>query len=183
MGMACYLSFRRRILLPHFLKQFSLINFLYGLGAAIILLAALFRFLGFWWSDYLFMVGIIGEAIIFVVSGAMPVAQNKQYNWENVFPQLQKEEELGLPKTDENMTVEQGSEMLGQAVQNVGQINRSIEQLNETTIKLIEAVEKLESNYEKVNNSTLEYEREINALKIKIAAANERLKDFEKFKF
>ena len=129
------------------------------------------------------MIGIIGEAIIFIISGAMPVTQNKPYKWENVFPQLQNDDELKTDFRKEPISVDQSSELIGQAVQNVGQINHSIQQLDEATKKLIEAVEKLESNYEKVNDSTLEYEREINALKVKIAAANERLKDFEKFKF
>jgi GldL N-terminal domain len=167
------------------MRRFDLLNFFYGLGAAVILIAALFKFVGWKGADTLFMVGLIGEAIIFIISGIQPVNISKIFHWERVFPQLREsgdDESITreIPLGAAQLTQEQ---QIQQVMESISSLNNSVEILNKATQKLSTYVENLESNYELVSNSTLDYHKEINSLKIKIASANEKLREFENFKF
>ncbi|MFT4521235.1 MAG: gliding motility-associated protein GldL [Bacteroidia bacterium] len=170
------------------MQKFNLLNFFYGLGAAIILIASLFKFVGWNGADTLFMVGLIGEAIIFLISGAQPIAKANQYRWDKVFPQLRNasvteeaeayNQALSLDAAE--FTQEQ---QITKIVESILALNNSVETLNNATKKLTSYVENLETNYELVTNSTLDYHKEINSLKIKIASANNKLREFENYKF
>lgn len=157
------------------------INFFYGLGAAIILLAALAKFQGSRWADTLFTVGLVGEAIIFLIAGLQKVYKVKPYAWDKVFPQLSKSgEDTMIPVGTAKVTQEQ---QVKQIIESISSLNTTVDNLNTATKKLVNSVGKLEDNYERVSMSTEDYQKEINSLKIKISAANKRLKEFENFKF
>ncbi|MFT5724976.1 MAG: gliding motility-associated protein GldL [Bacteroidia bacterium] len=166
------------------MRKFDLLNFFYGLGAAIILVAALFKFLGLEGADALFIVGLVGEAIIFLISGVQPVFKHQPYKWERLFPQLSKDDDsnhaIQMTVAGVELTQEQQIE---QIIQSIVGLNNSVENLNNATQRLTGYVDKLETNYEMVNSSTLDYHKEINSLKIKIASANDKLKEFENYKF
>lgn len=68
------------------------ITFIYGVGAAIVLVGAMFKFLGWQFANELFIIGLTVEAIVFLISAFERKVDDKEYNWENVFPQLEKEE-------------------------------------------------------------------------------------------
>lgn len=168
------------------MRKFDLLNFFYGLGAAIILIAALFKFIGWDGADTLFIVGLVGEAIIFLISGAQPVFKEKSYQWDKIFPQLSKDDDnkdLIPEKFNLNTAQVTQEQQIQQIIQSIVGLNSSVESLNQATQQLTSYVEKLETNYEMVNTSTLEYHQEISNLKLKIAAANEKLKEFENYKF
>ncbi|MBI1305926.1 MAG: hypothetical protein GC181_04845 [Bacteroidetes bacterium] len=166
------------------MRKFDLLNFFYGLGAAIILIAALFKFVGWNGADILFVIGLIGEALIFIISGSQPVQVPKVFHWDRVFPQLSREkaeaEEPIISADGVEITHEQ---QIRQMMESILALNNSVDVLNNATQKLTKYVEKLESNYEIVNDSTLDYQKEINSLKIKIANANEKLREFENYRF
>lgn len=65
------------------------ITFIYGFGAAVVLVGAMFKFLGWQFANELFIVGLSIEAIVFLISAFERKTEDKEYNWENVFPQLQ----------------------------------------------------------------------------------------------
>lgn len=162
-------------------RRFDLLNFFYGLGAAVILIAALFKFLGWRAADTLFIIGLVGEAIIFIISGVQKVTVRRSYPWERVFPQLKDKREQyeitpGAAQSTQQVQVQQ-------IIDSIVQMNDTVSKLNEATHKLTQTVETLEKNYEGVTQSTLEYQQQVNSLKIKIAAANEKLQEFEKYKF
>ncbi len=162
-------------------RRFDLLNFFYGLGAAIILIAALFKFLGWRAADTLFIIGLVGEALIFIISGVQKVGVRRSYPWERVFPQLKETSEryditMGEVQTAQHQQVQQ-------IIESIVQMNDTVAKLNEATQRLTKTVETLEKNYDGVTQATLEYQQEVNSLKIKIAAANEKLQEFEKYKF
>jgi peptidoglycan hydrolase CwlO-like protein len=157
------------------------INFFYGLGAAIILLAALAKFQGSRWADTLFTVGLVGEAIIFLIAGLQRVQKTNTYDWDKVFPQLSKTgEDVMIPMGTAKVTQEQ---QVKEIIDSISTLNSTVDNLNLATKKLVNSVGKLEDNFERVSDSTIDYQQEINSLKIKISAANKRLKEFENFKF
>ena len=68
--------------------KLSPITFLYGFGAAVVLVGAMFKFLGWNYANEMFVVGLSIEALVFLVSAFERTVEDKEYEWENVFPQL-----------------------------------------------------------------------------------------------
>ncbi len=65
-------------------------NMAYGLGAAVVIIGALFKIthleLGFVTGNLMLTIGLVVEAGIFALSAFEPVED--EYKWENVYPQL-----------------------------------------------------------------------------------------------
>jgi gliding motility-associated protein GldL len=65
-------------------------NFAYGMGAAVVIIGALFKIthleFGFITGNLMLTIGLIVEAGIFVLSAFEPVED--EYKWENVYPEL-----------------------------------------------------------------------------------------------
>ncbi|MBC7383603.1 MAG: gliding motility protein GldL [Bacteroidia bacterium] len=64
------------------------ITFIYGFGAAVVLVGAMFKFLGWSYANEMFVAGLSIEAVVFLISAFERSTEDKEYNWENVFPQL-----------------------------------------------------------------------------------------------
>lgn len=67
-------------------------NFAYSIGAAIVILGALFKLthwhIGFITGNVALAVGLITEAIIFLIFAFDPPKSEESYAWENVYPEL-----------------------------------------------------------------------------------------------
>ena len=64
------------------------LTFLYGFGAAVVLVGAMFKFLGWNYANQMFVVGLSIEDLVFLVSAFERTTEDKEYEWDNVFPQL-----------------------------------------------------------------------------------------------
>ena len=70
----------------------AIFNFIYSIGAAIVILGALFKLTH--WSfgpitgNLMLAIGLITEAIIFVIFAFDPPRSEETYAWENVYPEL-----------------------------------------------------------------------------------------------
>lgn len=64
------------------------ITFFYGFGAAIVLIASIFKFVGLDYATEMFVFGLSIEALVFLISAFESKESVKEYAWENVFPQL-----------------------------------------------------------------------------------------------
>lgn len=62
---------------------------LYGLGAAVVIMGALFKILHLKGADLMLIVGLTTEAVIFAISAFE--AQAKEYDWSLVYPELDNE--------------------------------------------------------------------------------------------
>lgn len=81
--------------------KLDLITFIYGVGAAIVLVGAMFKFLGWNYANEMFIVGLTVEAIVFLISAFERKVTEKEYQWEQVFPQLDNVDQAGNSvKTD-----------------------------------------------------------------------------------
>ncbi len=67
------------------------ITFIYGFGAAVVLVGAMFKFLGWSYANEMFVAGLSIEAVVFLISAFERNTEDKDYHWENVFPQLNSE--------------------------------------------------------------------------------------------
>lgn len=86
-------------------------NFAYGMGAAVVIIGALFKIthLEFGWvtGNLMLTIGLVVEAGIFALSAFEPV--DDEYRWENVYPQLLDEKALPVKANKvENHTEAQG---------------------------------------------------------------------------
>ena len=65
-------------------------NFAYGMGAAVVIIGALFKIthleFGFITGNLMLTIGLVVEAAIFALSAFEPVED--EYKWENVYPEL-----------------------------------------------------------------------------------------------
>ncbi len=64
----------------------KIFNMAYGLGAAIVILGALFKILHWKFGNEMLMVGMIVEAIVFAISAFEPVEDD--LDWSQVYPEL-----------------------------------------------------------------------------------------------
>ncbi len=81
-------------------------NFVYGMGAAIVILGALFKIqhfeIGFLTGGVMLTIGLIVEAGVFALSAIDPV--DKEYDWSIVYPELADSGEKGdAPKDVQGM--------------------------------------------------------------------------------
>jgi gliding motility-associated protein GldL len=163
-------------------KKFNFLNFFYGIGATVILVAAMFKFLGWRQANTIFIVGILVEASVFFISAFDWGRDTKEYQWERVFPQLDDENNsssISSVALAEGTQQQQIQKIMG----TVMTLNSSVTELNNATEKLTKSVSMMEKNYGIVTESTQKYQIEIDNLRNKIAGANDRLQDFEKFNF
>lgn len=161
-------------------KRFNYLNLAYGIGAAIILVAAMFKFLGLKYANTIFVVGIFIEAIIFLISAFDWSVEKKEYEWERVFPQLDEE---GNPTGLISGSIAEGTQQqqIEQIMNTIIALNTSVNELNSATKK--HTVENMDKNYENISQSTQRYQQELDNLRDKIATANSRLQGFDSFNY
>ncbi|MDY8134701.1 gliding motility protein GldL [Aquimarina sp. 2201CG5-10] len=64
----------------------KLMNMVYGLGAAIVILGALFKIMHWKFGNEMLIIGLITEALVFTVSAFEPV--DEDLDWSLVYPEL-----------------------------------------------------------------------------------------------
>lgn len=67
-------------------KQMKLMNMVYGLGAAVVILGALFKIMHWQFGNEMLIIGLITEAIVFAISAFEPV--DDDVDWALVYPEL-----------------------------------------------------------------------------------------------
>lgn len=93
-------------------KGKQLMNFIYGIGASIVIVGALFKILHWKGADIMLMVGLFTEAAIFAISAFEPVHMDP--DWSLVYPELAGMEGNERPQKSENLT-QQLDDMLAEA--------------------------------------------------------------------
>jgi gliding motility-associated protein GldL len=67
-------------------KSKKLMNMVYGLGAAIVILGALFKIMHWPFGNEMLIIGLVTEALVFTVSAFEPV--DNELDWSLVYPEL-----------------------------------------------------------------------------------------------
>lgn len=92
-------------------------NIVYSVGAAIVILGAMFKILHLPYGNQMLMIGMITEAIVFLLSAFEK--PSKEYKWEEVYPVLSENEDF-VPRAErEAMGIQQSraQENRGPAIQ------------------------------------------------------------------
>lgn len=90
-------------------------GFLYGMGAAVVIVGALFKLQHWTGADIMLIVGLLTEAAIFALSAFEPV--EKDLDWSLVYPELAGGEATGKKAKTENPAEAQG--LLSQKLDNM----------------------------------------------------------------
>ncbi|MAQ75973.1 MAG: gliding motility protein GldL [Aquimarina sp.] len=94
----------------------KLMNMVYGLGAAVVILGALFKIMHWPFGNEMLIIGLITEALVFTVSAFEPV--DDELDWSLVYPELaggQKKDKAKVDTTPEGMLSKKLDEMLKEA--------------------------------------------------------------------
>tara|TARA_R110000796_G_scaffold103395_1_gene212683 strand:+ start:373 stop:774 length:402 start_codon:yes stop_codon:yes gene_type:complete len=115
----------------------ELINMVYGLGAAVVIIGALFKIMHWPYGNLMLIIGLITEAGVFVVSafekpeksskGSVPFAEelksSKEYNEEIEKATLQMKA-FSEQASDNRVAAEKLKEQMGQSVKNLSSLNK-----------------------------------------------------------
>ena len=133
------------------------LTFLYGFGAAVVLVGAMFKFLGWNYANQMFVVGLSIEALVFLVSAFERTTEDKEYEWDNVFPQLNGEGD--------------GADTLGYS-KAMDDFGKTLSALNKEMADMGSALKEMRSGMEKVGNLS----GEVDALSKEVSSYNGHLK-------
>ena len=133
------------------------LTFLYGFGAAVVLVGAMFKFLGWNYANQMFVVGLSIEALVFLVSAFERTTEDKEYEWDNVFPQLNGEGD--------------GADTPGYS-KAMDDFGKTLRALNKEMADMGSALKEMRSGMEKVGNLS----GEVDALSKEVSSYNGHLK-------
>lgn len=118
------------------------INFAYSIGAAIVILGAMFKLLHFPFGNELLFIGMVTEVIVFTLSAFdTPI---RDYNWDRVFPALTSDKVERQEKTDVNIdlspqTIEYAKQM--ESLKNeTEKMAQQLKELNEVYARMLNAM-------------------------------------------
>lgn len=152
--------------------DFDYLNFAYGLGAAIVIVGAMFKFLGWAYANEMFLIGLSTEAVIFLISGIEFRTKKERLRWERVFPQLDPKYRGEMDKIDLSEAQEIYFKNTKRLVDSVDLFNVSMNKLNEAVDGLTQGMEKIGTSLERIDKASTQYEVELNELKEKMNNLN-----------
>lgn len=153
-------------------KSFNYLNFAYGIGAAIVIVGAMFKFLGWNYANQMFLIGLTTEALVFVISGIEFTTKVERPRWERVFPQIDPNYKGEIDKLDLSelqRTFIDSSQIYKGVIED---LNQNMMKLNDATEKLAAKVDQLGMNLEKLDESTNMYDAEVIELKERVKKLN-----------
>jgi len=148
--------------------KLNIITFIYGFGAAVILIASMFKFIGWDYANELFVFGLSIEAIIFLISAFERSKPDKEYNWENVFPQLTaiKEENEDISKGYQDAMAQFGV-TINSLSQQMNEFNTSIVSIKNELVESANSSKIMHSNVEEFNKQIDEYNKNMKIINSK----------------
>tara|TARA_B110000285_G_scaffold59584_1_gene68406 strand:+ start:535 stop:1002 length:468 start_codon:yes stop_codon:yes gene_type:complete len=129
------------------------ITFLYGFGAAVVLVGAMFKFLGWNYANQMFVVGLSIEALVFLVSAFERTVEDKEYQWDNVFPQLNGGNGEAPDVKGYAQAMEQFSQTINGLNQEMSQMSSSLKEMREGMQK----VSALSGQVDELSNEVANY--------------------------
>ena len=84
-------------------NRMKIMNMVYGLGASVVILGALFKIMHWQFGNEMLIIGLITEAIVFAVSAFEPV--DDDLDWSLVYPEL-----AGGPAAERQALIEENKE-------------------------------------------------------------------------
>jgi gliding motility-associated protein GldL len=134
------------------------ITFIYGFGAAVILVGSMFKFIGWDYANELFIAGLAIEAVVFIISAFERKVDEKEYHWENVFPQL---EQQGSKQEADTSSYAKAMEQLSDSIKSfsvqIQQLNSSLDHINSEMQSNNQATKAMNERVVELNKQMEEY--------------------------
>ena len=162
----------------------SFMGKLYGLGASVVILGALFKIQHWPMAGMMLTLGLTTEAIIFAVSAFEP--QHKKLDWTKVYPELGEDADAvqkgGVVGEIDKMLEEAeiDSKMisrLGQGMNSLAETASQMKDLSQTTVATQEFTEKIQAVTQNVGKINDTYEKTAEALS-NLSTVSEQSKDY-----
>lgn len=153
--------------------QLDLLNFAYGLGAAIVIVGAMFKFLGWPYSGHMFVIGLSTEAVVFLISGIEFKSESQRLKWEKVFPQLDPDYKNEDRRIDFSEMHEMYFKNTKQLLDASERLAEAMNKLSRASQKISTTAERMGQGVERMEQSSAEYENEIQKLKERVTRMNE----------
>ena len=144
------------------------LNVAYGVGAAVVITGAMFKFLHWQYANEMLFVGLATEAIVFFISAFELKTTDVEYQWDKIFPQLTKEEETPIEQLDELIAKANLDPVI------IEKLTFSITQLEENVRKMAEVsnTAELAEQMARMRQASERFEQEITRLNQSMADLN-----------
>jgi gliding motility-associated protein GldL len=151
------------------LKSVDRMNFFYSIGAVIILIGVIAKFLEWKYQDALLLAGLSVEALVFTFSSIQQKTTTVVYKWENIFPELISDENANTISN----TQDRYNFLMGKYIDFLEKSITSFEEMNLNTqtnnINFQDTIKQLTYQYENSANSIKELN---NSLSFAITSIN-----------
>ncbi len=170
---------------------------LYGWGAAVVIVGALFKILHWPGANIMLMVGMFTESVIFFLSAFEP--PHMEFNWALVYPELATGEEVEPSKRDKKKQLsaetptQQLDKMLEEAkigpdlieslasgMRNLGDNAKKLAGMSDATVASDTFVSNLTKAAESVRNMTLKYDKIASSLETDASASTAYVESLKK---
>lgn len=144
------------------------ITFLYGFGAAVILIGSMFKFIGWNYANELFIAGLSIEAIVFIISAFERTEDDKEYEWEKVFPQLDGNEiDQDNPASAYQQAMNQFSGSIHGLSEQIKALNASLDNVRKEMQINADDSRKMHEKMERLNTEFEEYQSHLEKINSK----------------
>lgn len=168
--------------------QKKIMNMVYGLGAAIVILGALFKIqhleFGFLTGGVMLTIGLVVEALVFAISAFEPV--DDELDWSKVYPELAGGESMSSGQTKEEVKEEQGllskklDDMLKEAkidsklMESLGESIKNFEAASKSIAPTAEAMSSQQKYSTQISQAAAQMESLNNLYKVQVEAASKQ---------
>lgn len=159
--------------------KFDFLNFVYGVGAAIVITGAMAKFLDWRYADEIFIIGLGTEIMVFVVSSFRFHNRRKEYKWEKVFPGILDDSEGDFQVYDQvGMNTELIKKNTDYLETKMAQMEENIDRLNDVFGQLARSAEAMNNSIKKLEDANNGYELQMRELKKNLNTVNDFYNDF-----
>jgi gliding motility-associated protein GldL len=159
--------------------RFDYLNFVYGVGAAVVILGAIAKFLDWKYADEIFIAGLATEVVVFIISSFRFKRKRNEYKWEKVFPGILDEGTDDFKVYDQvgmnNEIVKRNTDYLENKL---SQMEENIDKLNDIFSQLTRSIEGMNTSIKKLEDANNGYEGQMKELKKNLGTMNDFYTDF-----
>lgn len=161
----------------------KIMNMVYGLGAAVVILGALFKILHWQFGNEMLIIGLVTEALVFTVSAFEPV--DSELDWSKVYPELAGQDSNGRSndedqKDEEGMLSQKLDDMLKEAkidsnlMESLGESIRNFEGAAKNMSPTADAMESQKKYSEEMSLAASQMESLNNLYKVQVENASKQ---------
>jgi len=149
------------------------ITFIYGFGAAVVLVGAMFKFLGWNFANEMFILGLSIEAVVFLISAFERQTEDDDYKCEQVFPQLTNDSADG-----------NGADMGGyqsamsQFASTLGELNKGLKDMTESVQQIRTEMQANASRSAEMQKSMQEFNQLMDSYNQNMRSINDKYNQF-----